>query len=166
MKTIPLTRNYFTKVDNEDYKKFASFRWYAAFDKREKKNRACRKVKINGKWSTEHLARVIMKAPKGIYIDHINQNTLDNRRCNLRFCNESTNQMNMKRRKDNISGYKGVSWFKSSKAWYTSITKNGTRYYFGPYRSKIKAALKYDELAKELFKEFAKLNFPKRKSSD
>ena len=49
--------------------------------------------------------RFIMNFPKGKYVDHINHNTLDNRKCNLRICNNADNIRNGKIRTNNKSGY-------------------------------------------------------------
>ena len=165
MKTIPLTQGYFTKVDNEDYEKFASIRWHAAFGA-DSKPRACRKTDLNGKKVTQHLSRVITEAKKGTNVDHINHDTLDNRKSNLRFCNPSENQANMIKPKNNTSGYKGVCWNKMAHKWQVNICKDCKRYYFGLHKSKKKAARVYDDAAIKMFGEFAKLNFPKRKSPD
>ena len=52
--------------------------------------------------------KFIMNAPKGMCVDHINHNGLDNRRENLRICSYSQNAQNKRRRVDSRSGYKGV----------------------------------------------------------
>lgn len=86
MKTIPLTKGLFTKVDDDDYEKFAIYRWYAALDSGTKTHRAARRLFYGPKQSKiVYLARMILDAPQGIYVDHINGDTLDNRRKNLGF---------------------------------------------------------------------------------
>lgn len=67
------------------------------------------------------LHRFLMNAPKGKYVDHINHNTLDNRRSNLRIVSNSTNLRNGNLRKNNKSGHPGVSYDKSRNKWYARI---------------------------------------------
>lgn len=55
-----------------------------------------------------HLHRLIMNPPLGMVIDHINRDTLDNRRSNLRICTIQQNLRNQKR-PNNKTGYTGVS---------------------------------------------------------
>jgi hypothetical protein len=50
-----------------------------------------------------------MNAKSGDIVDHINRNTLDNRRCNLKLVTKSENCLNHKLRKDNKCGYTGVN---------------------------------------------------------
>ena len=61
------------------------------------------------------------------------------------------------------SRYKGVCWHKRKKKWCVSICKSGKRAYLGPFDNETEAALAYDQKAKELFGEFAYLNFAKGK---
>jgi len=63
------------------------------------------------------LHRFIMDANSNSIVDHKNQNTLDNRRENLRVCSRAQNNRNRTRNTNNISGYKGVSYYKRHKAW-------------------------------------------------
>lgn len=56
-----------------------------------------------------YLHRWLMKPPKGMVVDHINGNILDNRRKNLRVCTRKENAQNVKVHKDNKLGIKGVS---------------------------------------------------------
>ena len=58
------------------------------------------------------LYREIMNCPKGLHVDHINGNVLDNRKINLRICTAADNGKNLKKKKNNISGYTGVVWHK------------------------------------------------------
>jgi hypothetical protein len=60
-------------------------------------------------------------------VDHINHNTLDNRKNNLRICSYSNNNMNSVIRKNNTSGCKGVSYSKRDKNWEAYIAINGVR---------------------------------------
>lgn len=63
-------------------------------------------------------------------------------------------------RRNNSSGYRGVKWHKRSKLWYVCININKKRIYIGSYKSKILGALNYDDHAKRLLGNKAKLNFP------
>ena len=97
-----------------------------------------------------------MRAKKGQVVDHINLNTLDNSRNNLRLCDYSSNTTNRKKHKNNTSGYKGVS--KAGKKWKVNISKNGKRYYLGLFSCKKEAALEYNKAALKLHGKFARLN--------
>ena len=92
--------------------------------------------------------------PKGI-IDHINQNKLDNRLKNLRVCCQKGNQAN--RKATRADGLKGIT--RHRKKWAAGITKDYKRIYLGLYNSKEEAAKAYDEAAKQLFGEYARLNY-------
>ena len=96
--------------------------------------------------------------PKGLQIDHINGNKLDNRRSNLRFCTQSQNNMNQKLSKVNISGFKGIYWRKDKNKWQAQIQINYKVFYLGLFKNKFEAAETYNEAAKQYFGEFARLN--------
>lgn len=111
---------------------------------------------INHKQINIH--NLILVKKDGLMIDHINRNTLDNRKCNLRYATYSQNSINRKLQKNNTSGYRGVHWFKITKKWKAKITCNKKRIYLGYYKSKIEAAKAYNKAAKKYFGEFAVLN--------
>jgi hypothetical protein len=156
MKTIPLTRGYFTKVDDDDYEKYASVRWHVCPMKKGAK--ALRSTFVNGKKTTTYLSRVIMNAPKGKQVDHINHDTLDNRKCNLRVCTREQNNANQNISKNNTSGYKGVCWHIRLNKWQAKIGVNMKRITLGSFNTKEEAALAYNKGAKKYFGEFACLN--------
>jgi len=54
-------------------------------------------------------------------VDHINGDKIDNRICNLRLASRSQNAMNCKRKSNNTSGYKGVSFHKAAQKWHARI---------------------------------------------
>ena len=102
--------------------------------------------------------RLITSAKKGIYVDHIDGNPLNNRLENLRTCFKQQNEFNTKRRSDNTSGYKGVC-FDSKRALFRAyITKDGKQYHLGYFITKEEAAYAYNKMAVELFGDFARLN--------
>ncbi|KKL49351.1 hypothetical protein LCGC14_2316410, partial [marine sediment metagenome] len=90
--------------------------------------------------------------------DHINHNTLDNCRVNLRVCTIQENQMNQKPRSNTTSNYKGVSWNKQTKKWVAFIGVNTEAIYLGCFTLERNAAEAYNRAAKIYHKEFACLN--------
>ena len=106
----------------------------------------------------KRLHRFIIKAQRGQIVDHINGDTLDNRKLNLRIVNNSQNCMNRKTSSiKRTSIYKGIYPRKNSKRWIVIIQANGKRMNFSAKTEK-EAALKYNELALKYHGEFARLN--------
>jgi len=169
------THGTFTVLyDAEDHDKVSAHRWRA---QKDSKNKDKFYVSTNiphpaGGWycspnghrqrrqATLSIHRLITEAPKGMHVDHINGNPLDNRKSNLRICTHAENSNNTGPRKNNTSGYKGVYWAKRNKRWLAQITHNGKQVYIGHYKDKEEAARAYDAKAKELHGEYAYLNFP------
>lgn len=106
----------------------------------------------------ERLHRDILGCPEGQYIDHINGDTKDNRRSNLRVCSAHENGMNKKISSRNRSGYKGVYWHKTSSKWIALIQVDKKRKHIGSYSEARDAAMAYNEAAKIHYGEFARLN--------
>ncbi len=105
--------------------------------------------------------REIMNFPKGLLVDHRNNNTLDNRRANLRPATSSQNMVNRRRDKSkNSSQFRGVRFRKERGRWSAQITINGKTFWLGSYDNEIDAARAYDRAAMKYHGEFAKLNFP------
>ncbi len=70
-----------------------------------------------------YLHRLIMNAPKGMIVDHINHKTLDNTDLNLRVITKAQNHQNRKGAQSNSSSeVRGVSWFERDNKWRAHIT--------------------------------------------
>lgn len=103
------------------------------------------------------LHRLVMNAPVGLLVDHINGDKLDNRRSNLRLCTNAQNQWNRHVR-FGTSPYKGVSWDKKASKWRAAIRFNGRTTNLGSFDDERDAALAYNAAALRLFGEFANPN--------
>ena len=157
-KIISLTRGFEAVVDDEDYDRLVAIgNWCAA--NRGNKTYAIHSGKRNGKWTTIGMHRVVLEADKGIDIDHINGNALDNQKTNLRLCTNSENQMNRGADRGSRSQFKGIYWNKKAGKWHGHIMANGHRTFLGHFDDEIDAAKAYDEAARELHGDFARLNF-------
>lgn len=106
------------------------------------------------------LSHVLLKPTPAQYVDHINGDTLDYRRSNLRMADSEKNTWNNALRKDNLSGYKGVHYSKVNGKYYVSINYHKEKIRLGCYDNPIDAARAYDEAARFYFGEFACVNFP------
>ena len=95
----------------------------------------------------------------GPWADHIDGNTLDCRRANLRLATVAQNAHNRRLGRANTSGFKGVSFRRDRGTWLACIRKDDKLTKIGTYRDPILAAVAYDEAAERLFGEFAHLNF-------
>ena len=91
--------------------------------------------------------RLIMGAKKGQMVDHINRDSLDNRKKNIRFC---TYSVNMRNRQWGKSGITGVYWGVLEKKWRAQIGFNKKVYLIGWYDNKKNASVAYDNKLKEL----------------
>jgi len=110
--------------------------------------------------STVSLHREIMKAGKGVIIDHIDRNTFNNTKDNLRLSNSSLNAVNKTKTKLRCSSkYKGVSWDKAAGKYLAQIRVLGKKCYLGQFVKQEDAARAYDKRAAEVFGSHAVLNF-------
>jgi hypothetical protein len=96
-------------------------------------------------------------------VDHINNNTLDNRRSNLRVATRAQNNQNRRGFRGSVSKFKGVS--KSGNRWRAQICKDGKNHLLGIFQTEEEAARNYDFYACRYHNEFAKLNFPEEEQS-
>ncbi len=160
MKTIELTQGFVTIVDNEDYEELMQYKWCASRTSPgyAKALRAAPRD-ADGKTHHVYMHREIMNAPKGMVVDHINHEPLDNRRANLRVCTHAQNLANQhKQRGPRSSRFKGVSWYKAGRKWCAYVNVLGRRQWLGYFDDEVLAARVYNGAAAEAFGEFALLN--------
>lgn len=156
MKVIPISRGLSTLVDDDDFDLIkAGGPWHACPDGHT--TYARRHVHCNGRRSTQNLHTFLTGWPE---TDHRNGNGLDNQRANLRLATRSQNMGNGGNRANNTSGYKGAHWRADTGRWRALITVEYRRIYLGYFDSAEDAARAYDAAARDLFGEFAALNFP------
>lgn len=157
---IPVSNGkYTTVIDDEDYGKVIRYKWYG-FKKRNDVY-VFTTVKREGRDRFLLLHRLILNAPKKLLVDHINRDTLDNRRANLRLATASQNLGNMRKKRNNTSGYTGVTYIKTgkrSKRWRAQITFNNRNIHLGDYLTKEEAARAYNVKATEIRGEYTYLN--------
>lgn len=154
---IPLSQGKYALVDAQDYPELARHKWSAIRGRTT--FYALRHAGGNKKiW----MHRDIMNPPDNLVVDHIDHNGLNNTKQNLRLATHQQNRCNRKSSnvKNKSSKYKGVSIYKRDKLYHAAICCKGKTYHLGSFKNETEAAKAYDKKAKELFKEFACLNFP------
>lgn len=160
MKQIPLIHNKFALVDDEDFDLISKYRWVIL-----KSGYAINSTYIRGSGRKNQkqlqifMHKLIMNQQKGIIVDHINGNKLDNRKENLRIATKTQNNYNKTKTPNSSSIYKGVYWDKKYKFWASEITVNYKKYFIGYFNNELHAGMAYDIWARECQEDFAKLNF-------
>ena len=132
------------------------------------------------KYEAEHLGQVQTFNPGGttrlrqlimgisgteMRVGHLNGDPLDCRRANLVVRTASESGAAMRKAKafrgqPCSSRFKGVCWDRRREKWSAYIKKDRVMRNLGQFRDEIAAAQAYDEAARELFGEHARVNFP------
>ncbi len=153
---IKCTRGLVAIVDDEDYEFLAQRSWCAS----KAKNRHGGFYAMNRSLPGSYMHRIIMQAGEGQQVDHINHDTLDNRRRNLRICSAAENSWNRPNMKPNMTGYRGVNFRKARGKYVGVVRKGGRARYTKQCETALEAAVERDILAIKLHGRYAVLNFP------
>jgi len=161
---IPLSSGQHALVDSEDYDLVKDKFWYlSGGNTSHDKMYATSCGRTDEKRTASSMHYVIKPKIDGLFTDHINRNSLDNRKANLRYCTKLENSRNKSHIKSK-SKYKGVNLPQSlrqvSVIYQARIRVNGKLISIGRFRDEIEAARAYDEAAIKYFGEYASLNFP------
>jgi len=155
----------YAKVGTADYKRLRKYEW---FSKKGTRNfYAVRRAKgpKGSKPAMIYMHHELIDVADGLLIDHVNQDSMDNRRANLRAATRAQNIRNRKKfAKSSGSKYKGIYRYKDKKRWVARIMFEKKRMHLGIFQSEIEAAKAYDRAAIKYHGEFASLNFPQSPS--
>ncbi len=138
-------------VDEDSYSRIISWNW--------RLNRTKTGDTIRGWTGSQEvpIANYIMDKYDVIY-DHIDKDPFNNQKSNYRVASLQQNLWNRKKYKTGKSKFKGVYWNKVLNSWYAQISVNGKTKYLGLCDTEQKAALAYNNFAKNYHGEFACLN--------
>lgn len=141
-----------TLIDVKDLPRAASIAhgWY----KTTRNYVAASRKGPGGKIEIISLHRFLMLPPYGWQIDHINRNTLDNRRENLRIVLACQNAQNKNNNSRNTSGHRNVYWFRQCKKWGVRIHVGG-KGIFGGLFSNIEDAVAEAERMRQKYMAFS-----------
>lgn len=174
--TIPLEPSYFeillnkgqvSRVDQANFQKHGGFKWRARWNPHTRSYYALRTLHLPGrKTRVVYLHREILglgyKDQDKREGDHAFHDTLDNREFvdgkeNLRIANKHQQARNKRKRSDNTSGFKGVSWHKKCQKWVARIRVNGKYLHLGLFVTAEAAYTAYCVAAVLYYGEFARL---------
>lgn len=151
MKKLKLTQNKFALVDDEDFEFLNQMKWFFNLKNKQSSGYAQRNKYLGSKkYKTVYMHREIMKARDGQEVDHINGNSLDNRKSNLRLVSHAINMRNRKSVPNTTSIYVGVHLHKLTQKWRAQIKINNKVVSLGLFKTQ--------ELAREARDQFIEEN--------
>jgi hypothetical protein len=158
MKKLKLTKGKYALIDDKDFNWLNQWKWSYLDSRMGYAVRCVYARNSNYKYKLLYLHRFIMNPPKGKQVDHINRNTMDCRRYNLRIVEPWQNSVN--RKAVNTTGYRGVYCDKrKNKKWRADIIiHNKGKKFLGCFYTAEEAALAYNKAAKRFHGEYAVLN--------
>jgi hypothetical protein len=160
VREIELTQGQKAMVDDADFEWLSQWKWCAWWSPSTCSFYAVRRTHRSEGFPRRMIGmhRFILGARSGEQVDHDDHDTLNNQRYNISACTVSQNQANSRLRRDNTSGFKGVSWKRESRKWLATIMVKGKCIYLGLFNNPKDAADAYDDAARSHFGEFACTN--------
>lgn len=154
------TDNLWTIVDLEDLERVINFpyTWFAKYNHTNDEYYVVASVYHPDLQQSRpiFLHQFLMNA-NGKDVDHENNNTLDNRKSNMRIVEESNNSKNRKsRNKNNKSGYRNVSFYKGK--WIVQMQIDGKNKKIGSFDDVHEAGKFAEEMRQKYYGEFAGKN--------
>lgn len=128
---IPLTQGLWAIIYTIHFHLVCNYTWSAT--KGNNTYYATTNITEEGIHTSLHMHRLIMDAPEGSLIDHEDQDGLNNRKDNLRFCTKQENARNSKLFSNSTSGVKGVTWQKNRKYWEAHIAIDQKKIHLGSF---------------------------------
>jgi len=161
MKEISLTQGQVALVDDDDYERLSQWKWCVT--KQRNTFYAHRGTSVAGVQKTLKMHRVILDCPRGMDIDHIDGNGLNNQKSNLRIVTRRQNNQNRHDKRTSI--YPGVHWYSHANKWRAILGYKGNKICLGTFKSEINAFRAYYDAVLALGQEvlgFAYPNIPEK----
>jgi len=151
---VTLTQGYTAIVDADDRSRIEGYNWTVRLDSNGVAY-AMRRSKAEG---TVYLHRSLMDLERGdpTEVDHLNSDTLDCRRSNMRLATRTENARHIRSHRGSSSAYVGVSWHRASRSWRVNVGSQ----LIGHYGTEVEAARARDAAARDLFGEWPVINLP------
>ena len=153
------------QVDEADLLLVAGRRWYVSrFDAADGARGSVGTSSVAGDAQLHHLVLGVPRSRDGC-VGHRNGDPLDCRRANLVWRtlserNAALPKVKLIRGEPPSSRFKGVTWSERDGVWRANVKRDGLTRRLGSFRDELAAAQAYDEAARELFGEHARVNFP------
>lgn len=144
-------------VDDEDFALVSRYRWTVSRRTHGVGYAYAHSHRENGKAVRVAMHRLLLGARAGEWVDHVNGNGLDNRRCNIRICTPSQNAMNRRPLRGSIP-LRGVA--ETNGRYLASISADNNQYILGTFDAPEEAARVYDTACRLVHGEFGHLNYP------
>lgn len=157
--SIPLIGGAVALVDDADVERIAGYRW-----RLNRGGYAMALESVGGTVRTTYMHRLIMDAPKGLEVDHLDGVKLNNTRANLRLCTRAENEANKPKMKGTKCRFRGV-WQHWDGRWRAHIYINCKRHLLGYFQNEEDAARAYDAAATKAWGARAHLNLPTQEAS-
>jgi len=161
---MELTQGQHALIDAADLELARQYRWYAHLRTASRRGKTYTygfEARARGAGGTTLLHVLLVQPGPGLVVDHINGNTLDCRRSNLRVCTHLQNRQNSNPSRGNTSGFVGVSSHAARAGFRAYLTVGVSQIHVGWFRSAEEAARARDAALYEWAGEYARLNFPR-----